>query len=169
MWNKRALTVLCSLTLAGSMAVPAFAADGVLGQTNLSTTPYASVVAEGPAVTAGEDLLTRAERVSALHQNGENQFGPEDPVTREQMALILNRYAQNNDQGFTGAWAFPLGYSDASQISEYAYEAVCWMTMKEVMGEKDEHAFAPQSTVTQQEADSMLTQYFTVLEQAEIQ
>lgn len=206
MWNKRALTVLCSLTLAGSMAVPAFAADGVLGQTALIADPYASVVAEGPAVNAEENLLTRAELISALHQKagspvvnftmdytdvepeaeyaeairwassekiaggyGENQFGPEDPVTREQMALILYRYAQNNDQGFTGAWAFPLGYSDASQISEYAYEAVCWMTMKEVMGEKDEHAFAPQSTVTQQEADSMLTQYFAVLVQAEIQ
>ena len=204
MWNKKTWTVLCSLALAGSMAVPAFAADGLFGETALIAAPYASVVAEEPAVT--EDLLTRAELVSALHQKagspvvnfamqytdvepeagyaeairwassekiaggyGENQFGPEDPVTREQMALILYRYAQNNDQGFTGAWAFPLGYSDASQISEYAYEAVCWVTMKEVMGEKEDQAFVPQGTVTQQEADNMLTQYFTVLEQAEVQ
>lgn len=154
----------------------------------------------------GEDLFTRAELVSALHQKagspavnfamqytdveqgaeyaeairwassekiaggyGEEKFGPEDPVTREQMALILYRYAQNNDQGFTGAWAFPLNYSDASQISEYAYEAVYWVTMKDVMGEKEEQAFVPQGTVTQQEADTMLTQYFTVLEQADVQ
>ncbi len=204
MWNKKTFTVLCSLALAGSMAVPAFAAEGICGQEALIAAPYASVVAEKPTVTAGEDLFTRAELVSALHQKagspvvnfamqytdveqgaeyaeairwassekiaggyGEDQFGPEDPVTREQMALILYRYAQNNDQGFTGVWAFPLNYSDASQISEYAYEAICWVTMKDVMGEKEEQAFVPQGTVTQQEADTMLTQYFTVLEQAD--
>lgn len=133
----------------------------------------ASVVAEKPTVTAGEDLFTRAELVSALHQKAGSpvvnfamqytdvEQGAEyaeairwgvqrknrrrlrrrkvwsrGPVTREQMALILYRYAQNNDQGFTGAWAFPLNYSDASQISEYAYEAICWVTMKDVRERK---------------------------------
>ena len=208
MLKKKTLTAMFSLALAGTMVLPALAAEAISarqGEADLKP-----LIAEAPALNlplaADEHLLTRAELVSALHRKagspvvnfamdytdvepeaeyaeairwassekiaggyGENQFGPEDPVTREQMALILYRYAQNNEQGFTGTWAFPLGYSDSSQISEYAYEAVCWMTMKEVMGEKDEHAFEPQSTVTQQEADSMLTQYFAVLGQAEIQ
>ena len=68
MWNKKTFTVLCSLALAGSMAVPAFAAEGICGQEALIAAPYASVVAEKPTVTAGEDLFTRAELVSALHQ-----------------------------------------------------------------------------------------------------
>ncbi len=50
------------------MAVPAFAAEGICGQEALIAAPYASVVAEKPTVTAGEDLFTRAELVSALHQ-----------------------------------------------------------------------------------------------------
>ena len=149
MWNKKTFTVLCSLALAGSMAVPAFAAEGICGQEALIAAPYASVVAEKPTVTAGEDLFTRAELVSALHQKAGS------PVVNFAMQYT------DVEQGAE--------YADASQISEYAYEAICWVTMKDVMGEKEEQAFVPQGTVTQQEADTMLTQYFTVLEQADVQ
>ena len=44
---------------------------------------------------------------------GNGKFGPEDPVTREQMAAMLYRYAQALGQGFRGMWYFPLDYPDA--------------------------------------------------------
>lgn len=51
---------------------------------------------------------------------GNGTFGPDDAVTREQMAVILYRYAQSSGQGFTGCWAFPLQETDAGQISDFA-------------------------------------------------
>lgn len=73
---------------------------------------------------------------------GDGKFGPDDPVTREQLAVILYRYAQKQGLGFSGNWAFPLDYSDADQISSYAYEPVCWLTMHGVLSDVGDDTFA---------------------------
>lgn len=99
---------------------------------------------------------------------GDGTFGPEDPVTREQMAVILYGQAKSAGGGFTGAWAFPLEYTDRAQISGFAYEAVCWMTVNGVMGDTGEGAFAPQSAVSRRDARAILEQYFRAAEQTEV-
>jgi len=50
---------------------------------------------------------------------------------------MLYRYEQTKGKGFTGLWMFNLRYEDAAEVSEWAYEAVCWMTMNEIIGEVD--------------------------------
>ena len=57
---------------------------------------------------------------------------------------------------FTGAWAFRLGFEDAEQISDYAYEAVCWLSMQGIMGATEGNRFAPQAAVSAAEADEIL-------------
>lgn len=210
MLTKKTAAAMCSLVLAGSMVVPAFAAEaipaprpGYAAETVLAG--YATAPGENLPVAAPEALLTRAELVGALYERegkpvvnfamnysdvaqgdayaeairwaasegiaggyGDGTFGPEDAVTREQMAVILYQYAKYHDQGFTGAWAFPLGYEDAGEVSEFAYEAVCWVTMKDIMGPVEENRFAPGAAVTHEQAALMLQQYNQGTEQAEI-
>lgn len=124
------------------------------------------------------DVATDAEYAKAVcwasgegivsgYENG--NFGPGDSVTKEQLAVILYRYAQSKDQGFTGNWAFPLRYSDASEISDYAYEAVCWMTMKGIMGATEDNLFAPRSEVTHETANQVFEQYFNIVKSIEIE
>lgn len=91
-------------------------------------------------------------------------FRPDDPITREQLAVILYRYAQTQGQGFTGAWAFPLDYEDALSVSEYAYEAMCWVTMKGLLPEVGDHQIAPGATVTTQEGTEIIAHLMEVLE-----
>lgn len=55
-----------------------------------------------------------------LAEYGDGRFGSNDPVTREQAAVILHRYAGNPDAGTTVTAA------DASAISSYAVNAVTW-------------------------------------------
>ena len=50
----------------------------------------------------------------------ESSFGPNDAITREQLAAILYRYIKTQGQGFTGMWYFPLRYDDAASISDWA-------------------------------------------------
>lgn len=88
----------------------------------------------------------------------ETAFASDSPVTREQFATILYRYAQSEGQGFTGAWAFPLDYDDAGEVSEYAYEALCWMTMHGVI-EGDGDKLNPQDSATRAEAAAMLMRF----------
>lgn len=56
---------------------------------------------------------------------GNGRFGPNDPITREQMAAILYRYAAYKEYDVSGA-ADLSGYSDASSISSYARVAMQW-------------------------------------------
>ena len=76
-------------------------------------------------------------------------------ITREQLAVMLYRYAQSQGMGFTGAWMFPLDYTDAGSVSDYAYEAMCWLTMKGVITGVD-NILAPQDTATRAQVAAML-------------
>ena len=78
-----------------------------------------------------EESAYYAEAVGWASANGivggyDNEtFGPGDPITREQMAAILYRFAQT--QGWdTTAWADLSGYADAGEISAYALPALQW-------------------------------------------
>ncbi len=67
----------------------------------------------------------------------ETTFSPNATVTRAQTVAFLYRYEQSKGGGFTGAWAFPLDYSDAADVPDWAYEAFCWMTMHNVVQGSD--------------------------------
>ena len=57
------------------------------------------------------------------YENG--GFGPGDPVTREQMAAILYRYAQYKGYDVTASGDLS-GYTDAGAIRPYAEAAMAW-------------------------------------------
>ena len=84
-------------------------------------------------------------------------------VTREQLAAMLYRYAQSLGLGFTGAWAFPLDYPDAEDVSGYAYEAMCWVTMHGIITGDENGLLAPGATATRAEAAVILQRFVAVV------
>ena len=60
-------------------------------------------------------------------------FCPTEKVTREQFATFLYRCAKLHGKGFDGLWSFQLDFPDASEVSDWAYEAMCWMVMNGVV------------------------------------
>ncbi|MBR5381341.1 MAG: S-layer homology domain-containing protein, partial [Oscillospiraceae bacterium] len=86
-------------------------------------------------------------------------FSPNEPVSREQLAVILYRYAQAQGLGFKGLWSFPLDYSDAGDISKYAYEAMCWMTMHGVLNGMGDGTVAPQQEATRAQIAAMFMRF----------
>lgn len=56
---------------------------------------------------------------------GDNQFGPENTLTREQLVTMLYRYAQNKGYDVTAS-ADLSGYPDADKIQSWAQEAMTW-------------------------------------------
>ena len=56
---------------------------------------------------------------------GSGKFGPNDKVTREQLAAILYRYAQYKKYNVSGAKSLD-GYTDAQSVSSYAVPALQW-------------------------------------------
>ena len=76
-----------------------------------------------------EKPITWAAANGIVNGYSADRFGPDDPITREQLAAILYRYAQTKGEGFTGAWYFPLDFADAASVSEWADEAMHWCVM----------------------------------------
>lgn len=56
---------------------------------------------------------------------GDGQFGPEDPVTREQLSALLYRYAEYKGWAAKGSDNLS-GYSDGTSVSPWAQEAMEW-------------------------------------------
>ena len=58
---------------------------------------------------------------------GDGRFGPDAPVTREQLATILYHYAQYCKMDVSvGEDTNILSYNDAFEVSEYAFPALQW-------------------------------------------
>jgi len=89
----------------------------------------------------------------------DGSFGVNNPITLEQMALILYRYEQYKGGGFSDLWMFRLDYEDIADISEWAYEAVCYMVMKDVYSAPTETTLQPQKSATRAEAAAFLNRY----------
>lgn len=65
---------------------------------------------------------------------GNGLFGPDNKITREQMAAILYRYAQfKGVEVSVGETANILPYKDVQQISEYAVPAMRWASGTDLM------------------------------------
>jgi len=131
--------------------------------------------AGAPAVTGGSpfddvdgtawfaEAVAWAAEQGVVEGYGGGRFGPDDPVTREQLAAMLYRYQQKyGDGGFTGNWMLLLDFADRDAVSEWAYESVCWATMKHVVEGKDNKVLDPQGNATRAEAAAMIQRFFTL-------
>ena len=124
--------------------------------------PAGSTTAPFTDVKAGSwyaDAVNWAAETGAVKGTSETTFSPDTPVTREQLAAILYRYAQAQGKGFTGAWMFPLDFSDAASISEWADEAMHWMTMHGVITGMGDGTLAPQDNATRAQIATMFMRF----------
>lgn len=89
---------------------------------------------------------------------GNGTFGPNDPITREQMAVMLYRYAQHMGYDVT-ARADLTGYIDADQISGYAAEALAWANVEGIVNGTSDTTLAPKGSATRAQAAVMLMRF----------
>ena len=120
---------------------------------------YAMSFADVPAGTWYTEAVRWAASEGIVTGYSDTKFGPDDPVTREQFAAMLYRYAQTLGEGFTGSWSFPLDFPDAAEVSDYAYEALCWMTKEKVLEGMEDGNLHPQSTATRAQLATMLMRF----------
>jgi hypothetical protein len=102
--------------------------------------------------------ISWAESLGIVNGYGDGRFGPNDPITREQLATILYRYAQHKGEGFKGLWNFKLDFPDAGEVSVWAIEAVSWMVMNGVINGKD-GKLVPGGNASRAEAATMLQRF----------
>lgn len=101
-----------------------------------------------------------ASEMGVVKGYGSGNFGPNDPITREQMAVMLWRYAQSKDLDVSvGEDTNILSYKDFAEISEWAVEALQWAAGSGVMNGKDGGGLDPQGLASRAEVATMLMRY----------
>ena len=88
----------------------------------------------------------------------ESQFGPNDNITREQMAQILYGYAQLQGQDVSGAAGLS-SFADGSQVSDWAETAMAWAVSEELLQGDDQGLLNPQGTATRAEVATILQRF----------
>ncbi len=91
---------------------------------------------------------------------GNGKFGPNDKVTREQLAAILYRYAQYKKYDVSvGEDTNIMDFDDVRQISSYAVPAIQWACGAGVMSGKSTYTLDPKGDATRAEVAAMLMRF----------
>ena len=133
-WKSPAALCLCAALLAPS----AHAAEG----------RYADV----PPDAWYAEAVDYCVETGLMSGYGGGRFGPGDPVTREQLAVMLWRYAGSPAAG-------ELDFTDAGQAGDYAREALGWAVENGVLKGSGKGRLVPGGTATRAEAAQMLKNF----------
>lgn len=104
------------------------------------------------------DAVSWASANGIVNGYGDGKFGPNDPITREQMATILYRYAQY--KGYDVSRSADLSkYTDAGQISNSSNEAMLWANAEGLIIGVTTSALAPQDNATRAQVAMILMRF----------
>ena len=120
-----------------------------------------SPAAEGTAFSDVAEDAWYAQGVAWASANGivtgyqDGTFGPEDAVTREQLAAILYRYARYMGWDTTAAGQLDR-FSDGNTVAAYAKEAMAWANGAGLVNGTDGGALAPAATATRSQVAAII-------------
>ncbi len=85
-------------------------------------------------------------------------FGPDRPISREQIAVMIHRFAKY--MGYELAEApEPAGFTDKNSISGFAKEAVSWIADEGIITGRDQTTLAPLENATRAEIATIIFRY----------
>lgn len=140
-----------------------FAPNDNMTRAELATVLYRH--AESPTVTVSPDFTdvkedtwyTRAvawaQEINIVSGYGNGRFGTNDPVRREDIAVIFWRYAGRPEVGKDAEFA------DMSKVSGYALEAVDWARVNGIVSGKGNNRFDPKGCATRAEVATILMNF----------
>ena len=114
-------------------------------------------VAEGEWYT---DAVRWAAGADIVGGYGNGLFGSDDAVTREQLAVILYRYAVYKGYDVSiGEDTNILSYADFADLSEYAIPAMQWACGAGIVNGTSESTLTPQGEATRAQVAAMLMRF----------
>ena len=104
------------------------------------------------------DAITWTAENSIFAGYGKDKFGPDDPITREQLAAIFYRYADYKGYDLTIKGNLDK-FKDADKITDYAKTAMQWAVGSGLVKGKSGNLLDPQGTATRAEIAAMLHRF----------
>lgn len=118
---------------------------------------------DGTAYSDVSDTAWYAPAVRWASENGiisgygDGRFGPENTITREQLATIFYGFARYLAIDTSGT--VPTGFEDWNTVSSYAIEPLSWAVSHQIMSGKTTSTIAPVGNATRAEFATMICNY----------
>ena len=168
-WFYNAVQYVSQQGLMSGVAANRFDPNGLLTRGMMAQILYAMeghpAAAEGAgfADVAESDWYAAAVNWAAAQNivsgTGANQFSPNSNLTREQMALILYRYAEYKGYDVTQGGMETREFADADEISDWAGQAVTWAVNAGLLSGRSGNQLDPSGTATRAEVAQVLTSF----------
>jgi len=104
------------------------------------------------------DAITWTAENGIFAGYGKDKFGPDDPITREQLAAIFYRYADYKGYDLTVKGNLDK-FKDADKITDYAKTAMQWAVGSGLVKGKSGNLLDPQGMATRAEIAAMLHRF----------
>lgn len=101
-------------------------------------------------------VLDWAVEAGVVQGNGGGLFLPNEPISREQAAVMLLRFDIARGKGPEGSWATAVPYTDAANVASWASEALMWNVLRDYLSPDDGGYFHPWAAVTAAELEGLL-------------
>ena len=125
------------------------------GQPTSASTSAFSDVAVGQWYS---DAVSWASANGIVSGYGDGTFGPNDTVTREQLAAILYRFAQTQSEDVTQTGALS-SFTDGGDTAQWAQSAMSWAVGNGLISGKGNGVLDPQGTATRAEVAAILARF----------
>lgn len=166
-WYYEAVSYVASEGLMNGVSTTQFNPNGTASRAQIVTILW-RLAGEPSALTgaftdvpAGQYYSTAvawASRQGIVTGVGNNRFEPNSNITREQLAVILYRYAQ--DAGYTtSASANITGYYDYARVNSYARTAMSWAVGAGLITGTSTTTLSPQDTATRAQVATILMRF----------
>ena len=162
-WYAEAVLYCREHNLMAGIGNNQFAPESNLTRAQLATVLYRM---EGTPAVTGTDAFTDtpdgawysdavlwASQQELVSGYGGGLFGPNDPVSREQMTTILWRYAGSPSVSGTAS------FTDSSSAASYASAAVSWAGVNSIVRPVSGNTFAPKENATRAQVAEALMNY----------
>ncbi len=108
------------------------------------------------------DAIRWASASGVVNGIGGGLFAPDMAITREQLATMIYRYEKANGGGFEEGWTYTLGFTDASSVSSWAYEALSWCHKNKIVNGMGDNLLLPLGNATRAQTAQMLMNYLSL-------
>lgn len=170
-WYAQAVRYVYEHGLMSGTSTTAFSPDATTSRSMIATilwrmagSPVVNYAMDYTDVAQGQwysEAIRWAASEGIVGGYGNGLFGTNDPITREQFAAMLYRFAQ--EQGYDVSIAENtniLSYTDVADLSEYAISAMQWAVGAGIInGTGDGSTLTPQGQATRAQAAVMLMRF----------
>ena len=171
-WSRSAVEYVYNNGIFAGTSATTFSPETVMNRAMFVTILYRM---EGSPAVSGDSSFTDvasgqyySDAVKWASDNGivsgydADTFGPNDEVTREQMAAIFYRYAnyKNYDVSATNDLS---SFSDASSVSSYATDAMKWAVGAGIISGMSDGTLQPQAGATREQTASIVQRFMQIV------